>query len=210
MCAFDAAGNLSVGKTATAKPAPEFQAPTGSVSINAGAEFSSSTTVTLRLSASDASSVTSVCLSNAKTCTSWVAFGESKSWILASGDGSRGVNVWFRDEWGNASERPVDDSIVVDTKAPTLGALSGTVQENDVSLGWSGTDAGSGIDSYKLVWAAGRSAPASCSEGTLAYSGTLTSYRHENLAAGMYQYRVCAVDRLGNVAKGVTRAVTIP
>jgi hypothetical protein len=66
------------------------------------------------------------------------------------------------------------------------------------------------MDGYTLVWAAGKTAPASCSLGTVAYRGALTSYRHENLAPGKYQYRLCARDRLGNLANGVTRGIAIP
>jgi hypothetical protein len=210
VCSSDRAGNLSAGKTAVAKPAPEFQAPTGSVSINAGAAFSSSLTVTLSLSASDASTVTSVCLSNANSCSNWSEYGTSKSWTLARSEGTRIVNVWFRDQWGNANATPVSDSIVLDTKAPTLGSLTATVQSRDVFLTWSGKDAGAGVESYSLVWATGRTAPASCSAGRLAYSGPLTSYRHAGLSSGKYQYRLCARDRLGNLTKGTTRAVTVP
>ena len=124
VCAFDRAGSLSAGRTVTAEPEPGFHPPTGSVSINAGATLASSARVTLSLSATDPSSVASVCLSNSKTCTHWVAFASSKPWTLASGDGIRSVNVWFRDQWGDASTAPVSDSIVVVTPAaPTMGQV---------------------------------------------------------------------------------------
>jgi hypothetical protein len=115
VCAFDRAGNLSAGQTAIAMPVPEFDAPIGSVSIEAGAALSSSARVTLTLTASDASSVRWVCLSNSRTCSNWVPFAPSVSWTLSSGDGMRSVNAWFLDQWDNASTAPVSDSITVVT-----------------------------------------------------------------------------------------------
>jgi hypothetical protein len=76
-------------------------------------------------------------------------------------------------------------------------------------LDWTGfTDAGSGIESYKVVFAKG-SVPLSCSTGTMIYFGTDLSYIHTGLTNGTkYGYRVCAIDKAGNVSTGATATAT--
>src|SRR4029077_9371009 len=111
VCAIDAATNQSTGATLSARPAPEREGPVGTVLISSGAEYAKSTAVTLTLSATDASVVTSMCVSNTTTCTSWVAYARTKTWTL----GTTGiVYAWFRDSWGNVSATPATDSIVID------------------------------------------------------------------------------------------------
>jgi hypothetical protein len=174
VCAIDAAGNMSTGATASARPAPELEAPTGTVVISGGAQYAKSTSVTLALSATDASGVTSMCISNTTKCTSWVAYTTTKTWTLST-NGT--VYVWFRDAWGNVSTMPATDTIVVDKTVPTMGsffqALAG---QGRVDLAWSAaTDAASGVSAYKLVWAKSTTAP-SCAKGMTAYSGSDTAY----------------------------------
>jgi Subtilase family len=207
VCAIDAASNLSTGATASARPAPELEPPTGTVVISSGAQFAKSTSVTLTLSATDASGVTSMCISNTTKCTSWVAYTTTKTWTLST---NSTVYVWFRDAWGNVSTSPATDTIVVDKTVPTMGsffqALAGAGR---VELAWSAaTDAASGVGSYKLVWAKSTTAP-SCTTGMTAYSGSATAYTHSNLTAGKYSYRLCALDTAGNMSTGLTRTVTV-
>src|SRR5438552_2467036 len=60
LCAFDQAGNPSSGATASATPqAADTTAPAGSLTINAGAAYTASTSVTLALAATDTVGVTS-------------------------------------------------------------------------------------------------------------------------------------------------------
>lgn len=94
--------------------------PTGSIVINSGAACAASTSVDLTLSASDTTSgVGSMCLSNdGLTWSSWEPYATSKSWTLAAGDGTKTVNVQFRDNTGLMSSS-YSDSIILDTAPAT-------------------------------------------------------------------------------------------
>lgn len=93
----------------------------------------------------------------------------------------------------------------LDTTPPTDGALTVIATDGQNALSWSGfSDAGSGIDHYILRFRQD-TYPASCSDGTLLYSGSNISYTHTGLTNGTkYFYRLCAVDNTNNVSPGVT------
>ncbi|MFA6056194.1 MAG: CARDB domain-containing protein [Thermodesulfovibrionales bacterium] len=112
----------------------------------------------------------------------------------SSGD-IKGPYVWFQYD--------------KDTDPPVDGTFSAVPGSNQVSLSWSGfTDAESGIKSYKLVYNTG-GYPASCSDGTQAYSGTNKAYIHKGLDNNTtYYYRLCAKDNAGNISTGVTSSAT--
>lgn len=206
VCTVDGAGNVSAGTTAVATPIPESDAPTGTISINSGAAYTSARAVTLTLSASDASTVADVCLSESATCTTWAAYAASRAFTLSSGGGVKTVRAWFRDNWGNASAVSVSDSITIDTTAPINGTMTvvrGNAQ-NTLSFA-GGSDASSGFAGYRLVFSTGTTAPANCSTGTMIYDGAATSYVHTGLVNGStYAYRMCSKDNAGNYSTGVT------
>lgn len=206
VCGLDGAGNVATGSTASAMAKPEAVGPTGSVSINGGAAWTRSTAVTLALTATDASKVSSMCVSNTTTCTAWETFSATKAWTLVSSQGARLVSVWFRDEWGNVSTAAATASIGLDTGLPTGGALTATSGDTSNSLAWTAaTDATSGVVSYVVVFATGATPPASCTAGTVASSNATSPFVHTGLVNGtQYSYRVCAVDAAGNVANGMT------
>jgi uncharacterized delta-60 repeat protein len=186
--------------------AGEPNPPTGSITINGGAEATRSREVTLALTASDDTpGAIRMCISNTDTCGTWTAFAATRNWTLTSGNGTRTVNVWFKDVWGNVNDPPYSDIIILDTIAPTNGTVTVAPGNAQVALDWTGfTDTGSGVGSYKVVFAVG-TAPLSCSEGKLIYSGTDTSYLHTDLTNGTkYGYRVCAVDKAGKISTGAT------
>jgi hypothetical protein len=95
--------------------------PTGSISINAGASYTTSTAVTLTLSATDANSMT-MCISNTTSCTSRETYTTSKSRTLTAGDGTKTVYVRFQDIAGNVSSQ-YSDTIILDTTAPTISTV---------------------------------------------------------------------------------------
>jgi len=96
------------------------QAP---VSINAAAAYSRSATVSLTLFCPDAGGCSDMQFSNDNI--EWSAvepYGDTKEWILASGDGTRSVYARFRDSQGNWTSI-FSDSIVIDTAAASTTAL---------------------------------------------------------------------------------------
>mgnify|MGYP006280768761 CR=1 FL=1 len=95
-------------------------APTGSVVINSGADCTSSRTVTLTLSASDATSfVSKMRFGNfGETWSPWETYGTSKTWTLKDSDGDRRVYVQFLDGASNVSLQYYD-AIILDRTPPT-------------------------------------------------------------------------------------------
>jgi len=102
----------------------DYTPPTGSVSINGGAAYTSSTSVTLSLSCSDASGCTHMKVSNTLSGISTAtaeAYATPKAWTLLSGDGTKTVYVVYRDGAGNwmPDGSAVADTIDLDTTPPT-------------------------------------------------------------------------------------------
>jgi hypothetical protein len=193
---------MLAGATVSARPAPEFDGPTGQVSINAGAAYTKTTAVTLSLSASDASGVAAVCVSNTTTCTAYSAFVATKAWTVTSVGGVATVRVWFKDTYGNVSAAAVSDTILVDTVAPTSSTPTAFAGSGAVALRWTASsDAGSGLAGYRVRYAP--STAPTCTTGTEIYSGTNLSFVHSGLTNGTtYAYRICPFDVAGNVATG--------
>ncbi|MBI5100540.1 MAG: chitobiase/beta-hexosaminidase C-terminal domain-containing protein [Nitrospirae bacterium] len=97
-------------------------APTGSVSINSGASYVETTSVTLTLSCSDTGGCAYMKFSNDNSTWSEEPYSTIKIWDLASGNGTRTVYVKFRDAVGNWSGN-YTDTIVLDTVVP-IGTIS--------------------------------------------------------------------------------------
>jgi subtilisin family serine protease len=208
VCAVDAAGNVSTGATATAAPRPEANPPVGTIRINGGASVTRTRLVSVALAATDDTRVAQMCLTEATTCTAFVAYAQAASFTLA-GDGVRTLRVWYRDAWGNTSA-PASAAILVDSTAPTGGVLAATAGPARLTLSWTAaSDLGSGLAGYKLVATPGTLAPAAgCTTGTTLFTGGATSFVHAVAARSTWSYRLCAVDNAGNVAAGSTKTAT--
>ena len=218
VCATDNAGNTSTGIGASATP--DGNAPTGGISINGGASFTSSATVILSLTANDDVGVTGYYLSSAETLPTagapgWTTFASMPGYsatvpfLVSGNDGLKTVYVWYKDVVGNVSVA-ASYQITLDTTPPSDGLLTATPGDTQIMLSWNGySDAGSGIAGYTVVYNTG-SLPLSCSAGTQLYTGTETAFTHTGLSKTTpYYYRVCATDNVGNVSAGAT-AVAIP
>ena len=112
----DAVGNLSsaVSDTITLDTAP----PTGTISINGGATYATSSPVTLTLSSADAAQMQFK--NEAGAWSGWEAYAATKSWPLSTGDGAKTVYAQFKDAAGNVSTGTISDGIILDTTAPTI------------------------------------------------------------------------------------------
>jgi hypothetical protein len=206
VCAVDGAGNVATGVTATGTPRAELTPPTGTLAINAGAAFTKATAVTLALTAQDPAGVASMCVTTAATCTTYEPFAATKAWTLPANNGPTTLRLFLVDKLGNASTTPAATATIrLDTTTPSGGALVGQAGVSQVALSWTAaTDSGSGVGSYRVVFAVG-AAPASCATGTVLTEANVRAFTHTGLLnQTSYGYRVCAIDRVGNVAAGVT------
>jgi len=131
-------------------------APEGSIVINNGSLYTSSTSLMLYLTAADTlSGVHEVRYSSDGVWDTepWASFSQTKSWTLPPGDGNRTVYYQIKDNAGLIS--PVcEDTIILDTSAPTGSILinEGTPYTNssEVTLQLSANDSGSGVDSMRF------------------------------------------------------------
>lgn len=134
--------------------------PTGSITINSGAAYTATASVTLSLTYSDATSdVSQVRYRTAPFSPSdWISPAATKVWSLGSGDGTKTVFYEVKDNAGNIAV--FNDTIILDTAAPTGsisingGATSTTSTSVALSLTYS--DATSGVSQVRYsndgVW----------------------------------------------------------
>lgn len=207
LCPVDGAGNIGAGSTASARPAPEFSAPVGTVVIDDGSQVTRSAAVTLTLQAEDPSGVARMCISNTNTgCSAWEPYAQTKEWMLRTSNGTTSVYAWFEDSFENRTATPAKATIQVDPVPPTGVALLATEQPTRIELSWPAASDPSGVTGYRLVAAAGSAAPESCDAGTVLYDGPELSFTHDGLTTGEeYGYRLCAIDGAGNVSLGAVR-----
>jgi hypothetical protein len=196
----DGAGNTSTSCSDTI--ILDTTPPSSSITINGGAAYTNTTSVTLTLSASDATSgVAQMCLSNTGTCTSWETYATSKAWTLTSGDGTKTVYVWYKDGAGNANTSAYSDTIILDMTAPPVpsGLTATAVSSSQINLSWSAvvdTTGGSGLAGYKVY----RSV-------TQIGTTTATNYSDYGLTANtQYCYTVKSYDVAGNESGQCTQA----
>lgn len=122
--------------------------------IDDGADYATSSSVELTLSATDATAgIAGMRFSNdGATWSAWEAYTSAKSWTLSAGDGLKSVMVEVSDEAGHVVRS--DDSIVLDTTAPLVqllindGAKYTTV--SDVVLTLSVEEYGSGTAGMRI------------------------------------------------------------
>ncbi|MBU1088612.1 SH3 domain-containing protein [Patescibacteria group bacterium] len=158
--AIDNAGNQS--NETSGSVVVNTNAPTGTISVNSGTAYTTSSAVTLTLSAtddSDSSSQLSMKISNSSDFSgaSYETYATSRSWTLLSGDGTKTVYVKYKDSLGNESSA-YSDTITYDATAPASFNLDSPGHENysnseRPSFKWKAAetpDAVSGLSKYKL------------------------------------------------------------
>jgi predicted CXXCH cytochrome family protein len=121
---------------------PDTEPPTGSISINAGAASTNTTSVALTLAASDTggTGVAQMRFSNDLiTWSTWETFATSKSWTLTASEGAKTVYAQFRDAAGNSSITYSDDILYSATGTVATTTLEMTDSAwVDAELGASG------------------------------------------------------------------------
>ncbi|HOZ46818.1 MAG TPA: choice-of-anchor Q domain-containing protein [Candidatus Hydrogenedentes bacterium] len=112
-------GSYSVGEVYTL----DRTVPTGTLTINAGDQYSNEANVSLALTGDDAggSGVSQMCFSNdGSTWSAWESVAGTKDWTLSAGDGAKTVYALLKDAVGNVSAPALSDAIVLDSTAPSI------------------------------------------------------------------------------------------
>jgi parallel beta-helix repeat protein len=173
--------------------------PIGSITINADAAYSNTTSVTLTLTATDETSgVSQMRFSNDNISWSdWEPYTTSKSWTLLAGDGTKTVYVQFMDNAGLISQ-PFTDTIILDVTQPVAEAGEDqTVNVNeDVNFDAGASTDNIGIASY--VWDFG--------DGT-AETGKTATHRYKK--PGTYTVTLTVTDFAGNKATDTVTIIVI-
>jgi hypothetical protein len=196
-------------------PDGDLLPPTGSVTINGGAAYTVTPSVSLSLPAADAlTGVSDVRISNRpETSGGVLTYGWTREWTAtpqpwsltdsayggSTANGTRSVYAQFRDRAGNWS--PVyQDTIVLDTVAPVMAAPVAVIR-SDATVGslvpaqvtWSASDATSGVAGYQVEQSTDGGAWT-----RLSLSGPLVTSVGRSLSPGhSYRFRVRAIDRAG-------------
>ncbi|GBF89308.1 peptidase S8 [Raphidocelis subcapitata] len=135
---FKNAGN-ETGGPATAIITLDATAPSGAaLSIDGGAQSTSSPQVTLAISGTDNNPASlQMCLSNAQTtaeaCTPYEPFAATKNHTLPAGAGSKTVFLWLRDAAGNAASAQAQITLLV-APSGSVAINSGAVWTNTPSV----------------------------------------------------------------------------
>ena len=125
--------------------------PTGSININSGNKYTTTTSVSLLLQSSDLISNVSqmmICNNSSFTGCSWESYSTNKTWSLTSSDGAKSVYIKYKDSTGNISST-YTDNIILDTTRPngSISISSGESETNtaSVTLSISAQDITSGV-----------------------------------------------------------------
>jgi hypothetical protein len=159
--AKDLAGNSESVKTQTYTI--DTVPPTGTVTINVGAQYTNTTSVTLTLTCNDANGCSQMKFSNNNvTYSTPEAYAPTKAWTLTSGDGKKGVHAKFKDTPGNWSV-VYYDTIILDTTAPvTTASPAGGTYNISQSVTLTCTD-GTGSGCGKIYYTKDGSTPTTLS-----------------------------------------------
>ncbi|UQZ34807.1 hypothetical protein C2I18_15495 [Paenibacillus sp. PK3_47] len=127
----DAAGNIyPFSDTITL----DTTAPAGTITINEGAAYANSASVSLSIEGTDASGAVQMRFSNDEgTWSSWENVIPFKTWVLSASDGNKTVHMELRDGAGNT--QTYNDTIVLDTQKPVaVGVTNGQLTNQDLII----------------------------------------------------------------------------
>jgi hypothetical protein len=177
--------------------------PTGSITIDGGAMYTSQMTVTLELEADDGQGEIAgmqFTQDNASEFTEIEEYVASRQWVLSAGDGEKVVGVQFVDTAGNASPTYAA-SIVVDSEPPGDWSKVETGVANQVMVGVA--DHGSSLDTASAQYSVstdgglnfGAWQSAECG-GSAAEALTSACYLTVEVPAGAVRFKIA--DQAGN------------
>jgi len=171
---------------------PDSTLPTGTVSINNGAELTNSTSVTLSLTCSDTiSGCSEMAFShNGNDFSSRVPYASSYQYVLEDIDGERSVYVRFYDHANNQSVNAVA-SITLDTTPPSTTIDDGPDAVTDLTVAGFAFSSDTPLATFECSHTSGAT--------TTPYGPCSSSYLMSGLTDGTYTLSVRAKDRAGNV-----------
>ncbi|HEX8102188.1 MAG TPA: hypothetical protein VF533_06240 [Solirubrobacteraceae bacterium] len=187
----------------------DYAVPKGTISIDNGARTTRSTAATLKLSATNATAGDPVMemrfsTDAGTTWTDWEAYKTGRSLTLPPGDGTKTVQVEYRNGAGGTGT--AKDSIVYDVTPPRIAApptpalfTGGLLRSGrvPVAITWRGSDPASGICRYELSESVNGGAYAAV---TLSSPTATQAKRNEVPETTSYRYRVRAIDCAGNAS----------
>jgi hypothetical protein len=178
--------------------------PTGSIVINGGETYAASPSVTLTLTYSGATTAVSqvrYSIDGTWDTESWESPSTSKTWSLTQGDGAKTVYYQVSNVLGMVSPT-YSDSIVLDTTPPAATITSPSegekIQSSSVTVSWSGSDGGSGLEKYEVK----------LDSGNWVSKGILTSHTFAGVSDGSHSVYVKATDNVGN-SKEFTKSFSV-
>lgn len=195
----DSAGNLAISAdyTFTTIAPPDTTPPGGTISINSGATYTSSTTVTLTLSCTDAGSgCWQMQFSNdGTTWNPWETYTTGRTWTLSSGDGNKTVYARYKDNDNNISQN-YTDTITLDTSTPVLSVIKAeSITSNSAAISWMTSEGATGQVEYGTNTGYG-STTAIDTNLVTDHSISLTGLSPSTT----YHFRVKSQDAAGNLA----------
>jgi len=169
--------------------------PTGSVTINNNATYTASTSVTLTLTATDATSgVYQVRFSNDGVwdTEAWETPSSTKTWTLSSGDGTKTVYYQIKDIAGLTSQS-YSDMVIMDVTPPTIIITSPSpgyeIRSSTITVTWTGSDETSEISHYEIR----------LDGSSWTNIGTNTTHTFSEVGDGSHTIDIKATDKAGNV-----------
>lgn len=204
---IDVAGNASSCSSASVGYRLDLHQPVASlISVDFGgssnATYATSTSVTLSISATDA---TQMYITNTVACSGggvWDTYSTSPLWTLSAGDGSKAVYVKFRNALGTESAC-INDSILLDSTSPSkpsaMSLLSPATSPNSVAqptIQISGVVDGDTVQLFNNDNTCGVSNQ--IASGVVATSQTIISLQSSSLTDGSYTFYAKSTDPAGN------------
>ena len=190
-------GWTTVVKPAYISVAPDTVPPTGSLTINDGALYITTTQVMLNQLAVDPSGLADMRFSNDNVSwSSWENYTPTKVWNLPSGDGPKTVYAQVRDVPGNVAA--FSDGITLDSTPPSAAvtALPPFIGVETFTVAWSGSDAYVGLANFDMQYRIGAGNWTDWLTETIQTSAAFTGVH-----AQTYHFRARARDILGNLGQ---------